>query len=257
MPALAKRHGDAAAHRAGADDRGARRPARGFDVGGQSGTLRGRALGEEDVALRLGLRRRRAASMKVSRSRFGALVEGHGDGRCAPRDDAGGGASRPRDALGQRAGERRRRRRLGRRRACRRGRARASAGACRRPCSREGDGVGERIAARQITSTSPSSCAFSAPIGSPVTIMSQRLLRADHARQALGAAGAGQQADLHLGQAELRFRSGDAEMAAERQLQPAAEGRAWMAATIGFSISSSRRIEVVQARGFAAACRTR
>ena len=54
----------------------------------------------------------------------------------------------------------------------------------------------------------------------------QRLLDADQARQALRAARAGDEAELDLGQAEPRAGRGDAEMAAQRQLEPAAERRA-------------------------------
>ena len=46
------------------------------------------------------------------------------------------------------------------------------------------------------------------------------------ARQALRAAGAGQDAELHLGQAELRLRRGDAVVAGERELEAAAEREA-------------------------------
>ena len=51
----------------------------------------------------------------------------------------------------------------------------------------------------------------------------ERLHRADQARQPHRAAAARQQAELHLGQAELGAGIGDAEMAAERQFQAAAE----------------------------------
>jgi hypothetical protein len=56
----------------------------------------------------------------------------------------------------------------------------------------------------------------------------ERLLGADHARQALRPAGARQQAHLHLGQADLRLRvvQRDAVMAGQAQLEAAAERRA-------------------------------
>ena len=54
----------------------------------------------------------------------------------------------------------------------------------------------------------------------------ERLHRADKTRQPHRAAAARQQAELHLGKAELGAGIGDAEMAAERQFQPAAERRA-------------------------------
>ena len=52
------------------------------------------------------------------------------------------------------------------------------------------------------------------------------LARADDARQALRAAGAGQQAEVHLGQAAPRAGHGDAVVGAQRHLEPAAERRA-------------------------------
>ena len=51
----------------------------------------------------------------------------------------------------------------------------------------------------------------------------QRLLDAGDARQALRPARAGQQAELDLGNAQLRVGHGDPIMAAERDLEPAAE----------------------------------
>ena len=53
-----------------------------------------------------------------------------------------------------------------------------------------------------------------------------RLVEADEARQALGAAGAGDQAELDLGQAEPCARRRHPEMAAERDFEAAAERRA-------------------------------
>ncbi len=51
----------------------------------------------------------------------------------------------------------------------------------------------------------------------------ERQLRADDARQALRPAGTGEQAELDFGQAELRRDDGDAVVADERDLEPAAE----------------------------------
>ncbi len=51
----------------------------------------------------------------------------------------------------------------------------------------------------------------------------QRRLRADQARQALRAAGAGDEAELDLGQAELGRGNGDAVVADQRDLEAAAE----------------------------------
>ena len=53
-----------------------------------------------------------------------------------------------------------------------------------------------------------------------------REFRADRARQALGAAGARQQAELHFGQAEPGVLGGDAEMAGQRDFKTAAKGGA-------------------------------
>ena len=51
-------------------------------------------------------------------------------------------------------------------------------------------------------------------------------LDADYARQALGAAGAGQEAQRHFRQAQAGRRNGDAVVGAERDLKAAAQGRA-------------------------------
>ena len=55
----------------------------------------------------------------------------------------------------------------------------------------------------------------------------QRLPQADESRQPLRAAPAGDQSELHLGEAEfgLRIVAGDAVAAGERELQPAAQAR--------------------------------
>ncbi len=53
--------------------------------------------------------------------------------------------------------------------------------------------------------------------------MSSAALRTDQARQALRAAAARQDADQHFGQADLGARHGDAVVAGERVLEPAAE----------------------------------
>ncbi len=54
----------------------------------------------------------------------------------------------------------------------------------------------------------------------------QRLGHAGQPRQPLGAAGAGQQAELHFRQPYPGIRAGDAVMAAQRHFQPATQGRA-------------------------------
>jgi hypothetical protein len=62
-----------------------------------------------------------------------------------------------------------------------------------------------------------------APIGLPVVTISSAFCDAGDARQPLRPAGAGQQAELDLGHAELRVGHRDPIMAAERDLEPAAE----------------------------------
>ncbi len=54
----------------------------------------------------------------------------------------------------------------------------------------------------------------------------QRLRHADETRQPLRAAGAGEQAEVHLGQPELRRRDGHPVVRAQRNFESAAEGRA-------------------------------
>ena len=77
-----------------------------------------------------------------------------------------------------------------------------------------------------ISSIRPFLSASEAEIGSPPTIILTASSGPDRARQALRAAGARQQAELHLGQAQPRFLDRDAEMTGERDLEAAAERRA-------------------------------
>ena len=58
----------------------------------------------------------------------------------------------------------------------------------------------------------------------PVSAISLAHADTDDARQALRAAGAGRDGQSDLGQAETRALGADADVAGERQLQPAAEG---------------------------------
>ena len=51
----------------------------------------------------------------------------------------------------------------------------------------------------------------------------ERILGASEPRQALRAAGPGQDTEMHFGKADARARDGDAIVRAERRLQPAAE----------------------------------
>ena len=77
----------------------------------------------------------------------------------------------------------------------------------------------------------------------------QRLLDAGEARQALRAAGARQEAELDLGQAEPRGGSGDAIVAAERRLEAAAERRAVQRRDDRLRGVLHRRDDVVQVGG--------
>ena len=88
--------------------------------------------------------------------------------------------------------------------------------------AREGDArrpAGRRRRSRRRARVPAS---FSDSTRSPATIMFERRLERRHPRQPLRAAGARQEAELHLGQRDLRARRGDAVVAAERQLEPAA-----------------------------------
>ena len=111
-------------------------------------------------------------------------------------------------------------------RACRRGRGpAAAAGARRRPGGQRRSPPSVRSPST-ISSTMPSASASRGADRVAGDDHPQRLFRADQARQALGPAGAGQQAELDLGQADPRRRRGDPEMAGERHLEAAAQRRA-------------------------------
>ena len=85
----------------------------------------------------------------------------------------------------------------------------------------------------------------------------QRLLRSDQARQALRAAGAGQEAELDLGQADARRRGSDPEMAGERQLEAAAERGAVQGRDDRLRHRLDRGDDLARGSGPAAACRIR
>ena len=89
----------------------------------------------------------------------------------------------------------------------------------------EGDGGGHKVAAGHLVDNAHRPGVFGthriAGEDDP-----QRLFRPDQARQALGAAGAGNKPQFHLRQGELGRRGGDAEMTPQGQLEPAAEGDA-------------------------------
>ena len=75
-------------------------------------------------------------------------------------------------------------------------------------------------------STRPHSKPSFAPIGLPVAHISRAFFDPRHARQALGAAGAGQKAELTSGVPSFADGIGDAIMAGQGHLEPAAERRA-------------------------------
>ena len=85
-----------------------------------------------------------------------------------------------------------------------------------------------RRGAGTTSSTRPSLSAFLALTVLPARMRSSAVGDADEARQPLRAAGAGDEAELHLGQAELRLRvvGGDAVVAGERPLEAAAQAGA-------------------------------
>ena len=103
------------------------------------------------------------------------------------------------------------------------------------PTRRGGLPICSRAKATAAATTSPSATLSTSPIAGglggvdegPGGDHLQRLLHADQARQPLGAAGAGQDAERDLRQPELAHVLGHhAVVAAQRQLQPAAQRRA-------------------------------
>ena len=77
--------------------------------------------------------------------------------------------------------------------------------------SRGGDAAAAIRSFGTTRSTMPSDSASAAATMRPVAIISTATADPDEARQALRAAGAGNDAELHLGQAELRLGGGDAD----------------------------------------------
>ena len=93
--------------------------------------------------------------------------------------------------------------------------------------AREGDRARRAACPRSTSSsTSPTSAPLCAGPARREVIIVERRSDADQARQALRAAGARQQAELHFGQADLGRGHRDAVVAAQRHLEPAAERRA-------------------------------
>ena len=209
---------DAGAHQAGADDADGAHGARfnAFDAR----DFRGRALGEEDMAQRLAPDPNCAAS-----GRWRARRRGRRRAKAAPPR---GRAARPRPV------------RAGRALSPAPWLAAASiisasaAGTASAPVRRGGWPTSRRAVASASDNRSAAATASTMPSASACPRRRQRAggdqldggRDAGEARQALRAAGARHDAELHLGQAELRFPHGDAAMAGQRDLQPAAECRA-------------------------------
>jgi hypothetical protein len=103
----------------------------------------------------------------------------------------------------------------------------------------------------------PTFKASSAPMGIAAHDHLKGLLRADHARQPLRAARTGQEAQLHLGQAEARALHAHAVVAGQRHLEAAAESRAVDGGDDGLGAVLDQVEHCVQRRAPSAACRTR
>ena len=234
----------------------ARLISRGFTSSRHVRHLRGLALGEEDMALRLRLladdELRRTARARASAPRRSACR------RVAHRFDRGGGRVQAARLLRQFAARSRR--------ICRgwRGRRELVVAIAHAPSGRFSATTfcakAMAPATRSpsmISSTRPAASASFAGIGSPRQNHRQRLFDADEPRQALRAAGARNEAELDFRQAEPRARRGDAEMAAERHLEPAAERRAVHGRDRRLLDRLDRGDHVERGRAAAAACRTR
>ena len=218
-------HRDAAAHRAGADDRDALDRAHGV-VSAHAGNARRRALGEERVAQRT---RFRASAMQLQEQPplvAQPLVERHRD-RGRDRVDA---FARRRIVLAPsrrrccaRTGSRRRRSDSRSRHRADRLRVQSFGDDLARECQR-----GRR--AHRVSTTASRSAVSGELRGGDAALAGhdhvERRLDADRARQPLRAAGARQQAELHLGQRQRGRGARDAVVASERQLQPAAHADA-------------------------------
>ncbi len=215
-PGIGEADGDAAAHGAGADDRGGAYLLDRQTLG-QSRRLGGVALGVEDVAqgAELAAVPPRLENLALARQ---ALVEGQGRGR--DRRNRVQGRLVAAFRLFQLVAFFLEQRRAG-------SRHRAVAAAPGRPVlvqhalGESGGGLAE-IARRQLVDQP------GGQRGLGVDHVAARNhvegeFRADESRQALGPAAAGDEAELDLGQAQPRLLGCDAPMAAQGELQPAAQ----------------------------------
>ncbi len=217
-PGIGKAHRNAAAHRAGADDRGAGDRARPGSLR-NAGHPSGLALGEENVALRLRLITGDELAKQLSFA-LQPLLKGHGDG-IAHRLDAGGRRFAAAQSPGQRLG--------GIGKALRYELVFAVAHALERsPFGHDAAGESDRTR-REIAFDDFVDDAVRKRLAGLDRIAGddhlERLLGANQARQALRAAGAGQQAELDLGQPDAGAGDGNPEMAGERQLEAAPQCR--------------------------------
>ncbi len=213
-------HGDAAAHGAGADD------ARRLDlalrrVGRHVEHLGRLALGEEVVALRRRLRRGQQLDEQLALA-LHAFVERQLDGGLHALDDAPRrleAAGAPRDRL------------LGLLEQVGRfqGRREVAHAPARRVLRHQHLRVGDR-ALQKVALDDGVDDAFALGLGGGDVAARddgvERVLRTGEARQALRAAGAGQDAEMDLGQADARGRQRHAIVRAQRRLQAAAQRRA-------------------------------
>ncbi len=220
---IGERHRDAAAHGAGADDGDALDIAR-LCALGHAGDLCGLALAEERIALRLRLVRRHQLEESLALL-LQSFIERQVD---RGTDRVGGGERRfqPAGLLGQgcnRVGEDRAVGLGGRELAV------VVAQLAQRALLRQ-HLAGKGLAAGGRTFDDLLDQAMLERLGGADRIAADdhldRQFRTDRARQALGAAGAGQQAELDLGQAQLRFLRCNAEVACQRHFEAAAEGGA-------------------------------
>ncbi len=214
-------HGDAAAHGAAAEDRGGLDRLHGR-VGGDIRDLGRLALGEEGVPLPLGLLGLQALQ-EILALLGHALVVGQRDRVLDALDAAIGrdhAARLARDAFAGRLED------LGRPLRIDRQLARL---AQRPPLGHEPFGKRDRAFDEVALDHLVEQAQGERRVGRPVCAVQddrERRRDADQARQALGAAGAGQQPQLDLRQAETRALVADPVVAAERQLEPAAHRRA-------------------------------
>ena len=217
-------HGDAAAHGAGADDAAFADLAR-LHAGRHVRHLLGLALGEEDVALGARFLARQELHEQLELARLALaerLVEAVAHGFDAGRDRAESPRALRRGV--SRAGEARR---VG---ACRRETILAIAHAGERALlgddlAGEGDRLLGDVAGDDRIDDAVLLQLLDRRRGAGEDEL-ERPFRPDEARQALRAAGAGQETELDLGQADAGAGRRDAVMAAERELEAAAERRA-------------------------------